>query len=201
MSGNARIPGDGDIIKRILAGEVNAFELLLGRYRECVFGIVMNHVPEYNVEEVAHEVFVRAYRSLPTYRYKGEFKYWLSKIAVRTCYDYWRNRYRAHEQPLGTLDERQKNWIEKHAMEGYITAHDKTTSSSEARELLEWAMNRLSPEDRMVLELIHIEMHPVKEAAEMLGWSAANVKVRAFRARKKLRKILDTLLAEQGGKR
>lgn len=199
MSGDAHIPGDGDIIQRILAGEVNAYELLLVRYREYVFGIVMNHVPENDVKEVAHDAFVRAYKSLPTYKYKGAFKNWLSKIAVRTCYDYWRTRYRTHERPLSTLDERQKNWVKRYYANVHTASYEKTTSGCEARELLEWAMDRLSPEDRMVLELIHIEMIPVKEAAHMLGWSIANVKVRAFRARRKLRKILDTLISDQGG--
>ncbi len=199
MSGDVHIPEDGDIIERILAGEVDAFELMLVRYREYVFGIVMKHVPENDVEEVAHDVFVRAYQSLPTYKYKGAFKYWLSRITVRTCYDYWRNRYRVHEQPFSTLDERQINWVKRYTQISHNAAQEKMTSSCEARELLEWAMDRLSPEDRMVLELIHIEMYPVKEAANMLGWSAANVKVRAFRARRKLRKTLDTLVGHQGG--
>jgi RNA polymerase sigma-70 factor, ECF subfamily len=56
--------------------------------------------------------------------------------------------------------------------------------------MLDWAMDRLSPEDRMVVELIYLEGLSGKEAADLLGWSVANVKVRAFRSRNKLRKLL-----------
>ena len=56
----------------------------------------------------------------------------------------------------------------------------------EAREILDWALDRLGPEDRMVLELVYLQGLAVKEAARLLGWSAANVKVRAPRARKKI---------------
>jgi len=60
-------------------------------------------------------------------------------------------------------------------------------------------MEKLSAEDRAVLELVYLEERPVKEAAELLGWSSVNVKVRAYRSRKKLRAILDGLTAEKGG--
>ena len=60
----------------------------------------------------------------------------------------------------------------------------------EARELLDWVLGRLSAEDRMVLELVYLEGLTGKEAADLLGWSVANVKVRSFRSRKKLEKIL-----------
>ena len=61
---------------------------------------------------------------------------------------------------------------------------------NEAREILDWALDRLGPEDRMVLELVYLEGLAVKEAARLLGWSTANVKVRAHRARKKINRWL-----------
>jgi RNA polymerase sigma-70 factor (ECF subfamily) len=196
MLGNDHLPDDGEIIRRVLEGEVNAYELLLERYRVYVFGIVMNHVPEYDVEEVAHDAFVRAYRSLPSCKHTDRFRYWLSKIAVRTCHDYWRRRYRSRERPFSALDDGQKRWLEQiQAGTDHSASHDKA-SDYEARAIFEYAMARLSPEDRMVLELIHIEERPVREAADMLGWSVAKVKVRAFRSRRKLRKILETMLAD-----
>ncbi len=67
-----------------------------------------------------------------------------------------------------------------------------------ARETLEWALNRLSAEDRMVVELVYLEEFSGKEAATLLGWSVANVKVRVFRARKKLQKLLSRVLDSEG---
>jgi RNA polymerase sigma-70 factor (ECF subfamily) len=195
------MPGDEEIIRRILEGEVDLYGLLLDRYRDYVFGIVMNHVPEYDVEEIAHDVFVRAYRSLPACRSTDKFRRWLSKIAVRTCCDYWRKRYRSREQPISALGDGQRSMLEQFQTGMDHASRDDEASSHEAREILEWAMDRLSPEDRVVLELIHIEELPVREAADMLGWSTAKVKVRAFRSRKKLRKILESTLADRGGTR
>ena len=76
-------------------------------------------------------------------------------------------------------------------------AYDESNFQEETKELLEWALNQLSPQDRMVTELVYLEGMKGKEAAELLGWSTANVKVRTFRSRRKLRK----LLLGTGGKR
>ena len=62
----------------------------------------------------------------------------------------------------------------------------------EARELLDWSLSRLSPKDRMALELVYLEGYTIKEAAKLLGWSTTNVKVRAYRSRKKIHKLLLT---------
>ena len=64
----------------------------------------------------------------------------------------------------------------------------------EAAEVLEWALRQLSPENRAVLTLVHLDGYSVREAAELLGWSLVNVKVRAHRARQALRKILSHIL-------
>mgnify|MGYP001100848515 CR=1 FL=1 len=73
-------------------------------------------------------------------------------------------------------------------------------SARHASALLDRALGRLSPKDRLVIEIVHIDERPVKEAAAMLGWSTANVKVRSFRARKKLRAILEEMLEERRGR-
>ncbi len=67
----------------------------------------------------------------------------------------------------------------------------------EAREILDWALDRLSAEDRMVLELVYLEGLSVKEAAGQLGWSTANVKVRLFRSRKKLYSLLTGAITDE----
>jgi RNA polymerase sigma-70 factor (ECF subfamily) len=174
----------------VLAGDVDAFEHLIDRYRRYVFGIVMKHVPKDAAEEVAHDAFVRAYRSLPTFKGRSEFRHWLSRVATRTCYDFWRARYRTGEIPMSDLTEEQQNWLERVAADDAGESFERRATQVEARELLEWALAKLSAEDRMVVQLIHIEELPVREAAERLGWSFTNTKVRAFRSRRKLRKIL-----------
>lgn len=193
MNNNSNQQGDVEIIERVLGGDVNAFEPLLTKYKGYVLSIVAKHMPYNQVEETAHDVFVRAYQSLPSFNNKSGFKQWLSVIAVRTCYDFWRKHYRSRELPMSSLSENHNDWLEKITSDHSIQSFNIESSQKEARELLDWALDRLSAEDRMVLELVYLEGHTVKEAAELLGWSVANVKVRSFRSRKKLKKLISGL--------
>ena len=183
-------PSDDEIVRRILDGDVNAFERLLVKYQDQVLKIVRKHIPYGQVEETAQDVFVRAYRSLQTFRGKSGFKQWLSAITVRTCYDFWRKQYRSREFSMSTLTEKQQDWLEKVISDQSSQLFNEQSSQKEARELLDWALDRLSAGDRMVLELVYLEGLSGKEAAELLGWSVANVKVRSHRSRKKLLKLI-----------
>jgi RNA polymerase sigma-70 factor (ECF subfamily) len=181
---------DFEIIRRVVDGDVNAFEPLLVKYQKPVFHLVSKHVPQDSVEEIAHEAFVKAYQALPSFKCKSSFKQWLFAIAIRTCYDFWRKAYRTRELPISSLTEKDQRWLEEAlAVQSNQVGLEKN-AQQEARELLDWALSRLSAKDRMVLELVYLDGHSVKEAADLLGWSITNVKVRSFRARKKLRKLL-----------
>ena len=187
-------PCDVEIVRQVVDGDVNAFELLLKRYREHVLKIVKKHVPYEQIEETTHDVFVRAYQSLPTFKNTSLFKHWLSSIAVRTCYDFWRKQYRSRELPMSSLSEKQQHWLETVISDQSSRSFHEQGRQQEAREVLDWALNKLSAEDRMVLELVYLEGLSGKEAADLLGWSVANVKVRAFRSRKKLQKLISRLI-------
>jgi len=190
---------DAEIIRRVVAGEVDLFEELLLRYQEHVGRIVAGHVPREMVEEVAHEVFVRAYTSLPTYSFRTPFSHWLSTIAVRSCYDVWRSVSARKEVSLSGPSEaveEQQEWTEHLLAAESKDRFDTMVRQRDATNLLQRALAQLSPENRMVVDLVHLEGHSVREAAELLGWTVVNVKVRAHRARQQLRKILDTLLKD-----
>jgi RNA polymerase sigma-70 factor (ECF subfamily) len=183
-------PSDAEIVHRVIEGDINAFESLLVRYKGHVLEVVKKHVPYHEVEETAHDVFVRAYQSLPTFEERSSFKQWLSTIAVRACYDFWRKRYRSREVPMSSLAEEHHEWLEKVVSNRSGQSFADRDSQKKAGEVLDWALDRLSPEDRMVLELIYLEGLSGKEAADLLGWSVANVKIRSLRARRKLRNLL-----------
>lgn len=181
---------DAEVIDQIISGEVNAFERILKRYEAHVLRIVKKHIPFDKVEEVAQDVFIRVYQSLPNFKRDDSFKQWLSTITIRTCYDFWRKHYRYREIPVSSLSEKHQIWLEEATATKSTHSFEESYSQKEARELLDWALDRLSPEDRMVLELVYLEGYSVKEAASLLGWSTVNVKVRSFRARKKLHKLI-----------
>jgi RNA polymerase sigma-70 factor (ECF subfamily) len=190
MSIDADMPRDVEIVRQVVDGDVNAFELLLNRYQKYVLKIVKKHLPYEQIEETAHDVFVRAYQSLPTFKNTSDFKHWLSSIAVRTCYDFWRKRYRSRELPMSSLSEKQQHWLETVISDQSSQSFYEQGGQQEVREVLDWALSKLSAEERMVVELVYLEGLSGKEAAELLGWSVANVKVRSFRSRKKLKKLL-----------
>jgi RNA polymerase sigma-70 factor (ECF subfamily) len=190
MDTDSHSAADSEIINQVVSGEVNAFEHLLKRYQAHVVRIVKRHIPFDKVEEVAQDVFVRTYQSLPTFKGDDGFKQWLSTITIRTCYDFWRKHYRYREIPLSSLSEKHQLWLEEATANSSSQSFYERDSQKEAREILDWALDRLSPEDRMVLELVYLEGYSIKEAAKLLGWSTVNVKVRSFRARKKLHKLI-----------
>ncbi len=190
MHANSSESSDSEIVRWVLDGDVNAFERLLKRYEDHVLMIAKRHIPYAQIEEIAQDVFVRAYESLPSFKKKSSFKQWLSTIAVRTCYDFWRKAYRSREVPMSTLTKKHRDWVEQVMFDQSNRSFTEDGSQKEARELLDWALARLTAEDRMVLELIYFEGLSGKEAAELLGWSVANVKVRSFRSRRKLQKLL-----------
>ena len=200
MREQAAVRSDAEIVDLVRGGDVDVFETLVERYENRVFGIVARHVPPRDAEEVAHDAFVRAYLALASYAGKGDFAGWLTRIAARACSDYWRGRYRLREREESALSDEERRWLEEAASERSINAIERGESARHASELLERALSRLSPEDRMVIEIVHIEERPVKEAAAALGWSAGNVKVRAFRARRRLRRILGEMLEDRRGR-
>lgn len=189
-------PRDEEIIRRVLAGEVDLFVELINRYQQHVGRIVAGHVRRDMVEEVAHDSFVRAYTSLSTYSFRTPFSHWVATIALRACYDAWRNASARKEVPLSGLGDEQQQWADRLLATESHERFEDLARQQETRELLHSALNQLSPENRMVLTLVHLEGHSVREAAELLGWSTVNVKVRAHRARQQLRKILEGLLRD-----
>ena len=188
MTGNTTDSEDSGYIERIINGEKDAFSHIIKKYKMYVFKIINRHVPYAEAEEVAHEAFIRIYESLAQFRGPQGFRQWMAAIATRTCYDYWRRAYRSKEVAMGSLTDEHREWLERAASE-QVSGED-IARQAEAREVLEYALSRLSAEDRMVLELIYLEGLSVREAAGLLGWSMANVKIRAFRSRKKLHKLL-----------
>jgi len=198
MRGKSGAEDDYEIIGRIKAGEVDEFERLIEKYQLHVFALVSRHVPGDCVEEVAHEVFIQVFKSLPAFKASGSFKRWLSTIAVRSCYDFWRKRYRNQEIPASSISENHRSWFEEALSAEAIESFHNEGQRREANELLDWALNKLSAANRMVLTLLYFEGLTLKEAGALLGWSVPKVKVRAFQSRKQLRKLINNLLAKRG---
>jgi RNA polymerase sigma-70 factor (ECF subfamily) len=183
-----QVADDLEIIHRVLHGEIDLFAELIARHQRHVAKIVGRHVPYDRAAEVAHDVFVRAYAGLSDFSGRVPFEHWLSGIAVRTSYEFWRAS-RREELPVSALTTEHQQWMERVLAAESDNQFREQARRREATELLDWGLSHLSAENRLVLTLVHLEGYSVREAAGLLGWSVANVKVRAHRARLMLRKL------------
>ena len=182
------------IARRVLSGDMNAFETLVLRNREAVSRTVSRRAPRDRADELVNEVFARAYVGLGNFRGESPFSHWLAILAARTCHDFWRKEYKNRETPMSVLSEEGRAFVDRIASDDGGASPEELYRRKEAAGLLEYALAGLSATDRMVVILTHLEEKSAAEAAELLGISRANVKIRAFRARGELRRALKAAL-------
>ncbi len=184
---------DSTIITAILQGNVECYRQLLDKYEKIVSIIVSKRVPEDMVATIVHDVFVRVYKALDKYRNDQHFAGWLSRIAIRTCYDFWRDRKRYESRHVSTeLSDDQQNWLEQAAVCNRKDEADYLTHNKDACKVINWVLDQLQADDRTLIESIYFEDMKLKEIAEVLNWSLVKTKVRAMRARRRMRAILES---------
>ena len=173
---------DEQLVHATLGGDEGAFAELVRRHKRRVFGTASRFARnDHQLEDIAQEVFIRAYKNLSQFRKDAPFEHWLARITYSPCYDFLR-RERKHREtaPLDLIDfDLQDNSI------------DHAVSAGRAREVLGWAMRQLRADEQLIITLCEIEERSVREVADLTGWSESNVKVRAFRARQSLKRILE----------
>jgi len=180
-------PTEAELIAAVLNGNAESFEPLVRKYSPRVFATARRYARrESEVEDIAQEVWLKAFDKLKSFRGEAPFEHWLMRLTVRTCYDFLRGHQRNRESSFTDLSEPENDWLER-----FVTAPESASENSDAAKLLiERVMEKLSPQARLVITLLEIEDRSVKEIAQMTGWSVPLVKVRAFRARAEMRKIL-----------
>lgn len=187
---------DDEVIRRILDGDQNAFEMLVRRYSPRVFSIIGSFFRRRDIiEDIAQEVFARSYFSLASYTIGRSFEAWVAKIAVNACYDHLRAQRRRSENAAPQFaEEEQGEWLELQMVEAARDKHASEERRREAADIADRLLAKLDPEDRMILVLLDKDEYSVQEISEMLGWGQSKIKVRAFRARRALRTAMKRLL-------
>jgi len=180
---------DAELLERIRNGAPDDFAAIVRRHQARVFAILHRYERDaHKVEDLAQETFVKVWRALDQFDGRAPFEHWLSKIAVRVALDHLRReKRRQNEVGLPELGDDALDWLrsddEKSGLDGRAAA-----------ELLDLAMRELSPLDRVVITMQEIEGRSVKEICAATGASGVAVRVRALRARGKLRRALEKLM-------
>lgn len=182
--GNAVPPDTGgesdhDLVERVKRGDMAAFDQIMLRHQEAVAGFVRGYVRSADLaEDLTQNVFIKAYMGLARYRPAKPLRHWLLAIAHSVGCDHWnKERTQRRHLPLHECGE----WLAEREEDGAPVTDDTVAQ----------AMQRLRPGERETLNLLYLEGLSVAEVAQAKGWNRDATKMRAYRARNKLRKLLE----------
>ncbi len=180
---------DRQLVDLVIAGDEFAFELLFDRHKRMVAVIAGRYFrrPE-QVEEIMQISFAKAFVDLTGFRGAHDLSLasWLSRIAVNTCLDTLRRQKRKPEDLCCELTDREAETLVELGSDPGRNAEKDLLD----RDLTEKLLARVGDEDRALLQMLYAEEMSVAEIVELTGWSASKVKIKAWRARKVLRRAL-----------
>ncbi len=180
---------------RIRAGDQQAARALVEHLYPQVIRIVRARLPRRGGEEdLAQDIFLKMFTRLDQYQGQVPLAHWVSRIAVTTCIDALRAQRRRPELRWADLSE-----TEADTLDAVLTRDDAadTADALAAHELVHKLLDQLAPQDRMVLQLLDMEQKTLVEIRELTGWNITLIKVRAFRARRKLQKLFQQLSKQE----
>lgn len=178
---------EAELIAAALKGDAASFEPLVEKYSPRVFATARRYARrDSEVEDIVQEVWMKAFQKLASFRGEAPFEHWLMRLAVHTCYDFLRGHQRNRESAFSELTDPEQDWLDR-----FVTQPESASENADAaRQLIGRIMEQLSPPARLIITLLEIEDRSVKEISKLTGWSVPLVKVRAFRARAEMRKLL-----------
>ncbi len=178
---------DCTIIKMVLAGNQQAFSILVERYQTMVYTLAMRLLKnEPDAEELTQDCFIKAYNSLSNFKMEAKFSSWLYRIVYNTGISILRKK----RVELNAMDE---NEIEETEMEQALDALEQM-EEEETRQSIKHAVNRLNETDAMIISLYYFEEYTVKEISDSIQLSESNIKIRLYRARKQLFSELSSMM-------
>ncbi len=177
---------DDQLITMILNGDDSSFRILMEKYQNYMYSVCLTILKTKNeAEEATQDTFVKIYRSLDKYNSDSKFSSWAYKIAYRTSLDYIRKR-----KPTVDLD------VVDYADHGVADSSDQEIQSKEVSLQILNAVNQLPGDEAGLIRMFYLEEMSIKELVEASGLSLSNVKVKLYRARKKLADVISTQYPE-----
>jgi RNA polymerase sigma-70 factor (ECF subfamily) len=181
---NRQKASDTNLISQVLAGNTRSYAILVGRYQHMVFTLSVRMLRDRELaEETTQDVFVKAYSSLQGFRGDSKFSTWLYRIAYHRILDECDRQKRK-------LDQRAEYTQDRIAAKAGNPTWDNLLES-ERKEVLLKALSLLSAEENSLISLFYLQELSLKELGEVLGLNPDTVKVRLFRARTRLKTIMD----------
>jgi RNA polymerase sigma factor (sigma-70 family) len=174
---------DQHYIDQIVAGDTNAFAVLVDRYKDLVFSLALKTLKNREeAEEVAQDSFIKVYKSIDKFKGASKFSTWLYKVTYNTCLDRLKkNKRESSVVPIDEFNERQLV-----AIESVLDSID----AKERNQTIQDCLQELPGEDSFLLTLYYFEEQSLEEISKIIGIKTNHIKVKLYRSRKKLAVIL-----------
>jgi RNA polymerase sigma factor (sigma-70 family) len=186
-----------ELVDAALRQDDDATRELVRLLYPTVAKLVRAHRPARSAEEdLCQMIFIKILQKLPQFSGKAPLEHWVSRIAINTCINQIQAEKARPELREADLSEEQAAVVQNLAATNSDLGPDQSFAS---RQLVEHLMNGLKPIERLVIDLLYLQERSVAEIQKLTGWSAALVKVRAFRARQKMKKQMSRISDEERG--
>jgi RNA polymerase sigma-70 factor (ECF subfamily) len=183
------------LVEQALRQDDDAARELVRQLYPLVAKLVRAHRPRRTAEEdICQMIFIKLFQNLAQFSGKVPLEHWVSRIAINTCINQIQAEKVRPELRHADLSDEQVAVLENLSMTADELSPDR---SLVARDLVEHLLAGLKPAERLIIDLLYLQQRSIDEIEKITGWSAALVKVRAFRARQKMKMQLSTLQAEE----
>jgi RNA polymerase sigma factor (sigma-70 family) len=174
-------------LDRVRKRDQTAARELVEHLHPLVIRIVRAHLPRrVSEEDLAQDIFLKMFTRIDQYQGAVPFTHWVSRIAVTTCIDQLRAQKRRPELRWADLSERETEVLDSVITNQNDVAPDEALA---AKEIVHKLLDMLKPEDRLVIQYLDLDQKSIAEISGLTGWNQTLVKVRAFRARRKLQRF------------
>lgn len=185
----------GELVPAVLQHDEAAAREMVRRLHPLVAKLVRSHRPRRTAEEdLGQMIFIKIFQKLPQFSGKVPLEHWVSRVAINTCLSQIQSEKVRPEFRYADLSEEEAAVVQNLAATSEELAPDLNFAS---RDLVEHLLAGLKPRERLVIDLYYLQQLSVAEIQERTGWNASLVKVRAFRARQKMRQQLALVNAEE----
>jgi RNA polymerase sigma-70 factor (ECF subfamily) len=192
---------DSELAKRAAEGEESAFNEIVRRFSPRVFRFSGRFFRRHSlIEEAAQEVFLKIFMQIASYDGRGSLEGWITRITINTCINLLRHAKRQPELTVSDLTEDETTWLETKMFDASAAHYQDEEDKLVAADLVNRVLENLPPEDALVLKMIDGEGASIKEMAAITGWGESKIKVKAFRARKRMREAVQKLLKAKDDK-